>query len=800
MKQFYSCFFGFFLWALPAQDIVVVDETNSEPITGAVVYNLVKTKTNISNFDGIISIADFQSFEKIYFQHLSYHRQVRLKSKLSDTIFLAPKSTSLNEIVISASKFEQNRKEVPHNIISLNTRDVERTNPQTSADLLANSGRVFVQKSQLGGGSPMIRGFSTNRVLITVDGVRLNNAIFRGGNVQNVISINPFNVQNTEIILGAGSVIYGSDAIGGVMNFYTTTPKLSKAQTAEFSAKSRLRYASVNSEKTVQIGLNMGLKKWGFHSSMSFSDFSDLKMGRTNQSAYLTPFYVTRRNGQDMLIPNHNPHIQKFSNFSQFHLAQKILYKPNSTLKFDFGLHYATTSDIPRYDRLTLQNSDQSLKFAEWYYGPQKWLLANLQLTKISSRSPFYDKIKATLAHQYFGESRLSRKFESTALTNRSESVDALSFNLDFNKVLSDNVNLSYGGEYIYNNIGSQGSTLDIETNQIQSIASRYPDGAQWASLAAYVSFKYKTSDVFTFQSGLRYNDISIKADLTPNTVFYNLPNTDADLQTSALTATAGFTWESSKTFLWKFNTTTAFRAPNIDDVGKVFDSQPGSVVVPNNQLKPEHAYGGELGLNINLNKSVLLDFSAYYTYLDNAMTRDFFTFNGVSEMVYDGEISTIQAVQNTSKARIYGFEAGLKFCLSNELELSSQFSLTKGRQKTADNTDVPIRHVAPAFGNVHMIWKHKKIIMDGFINYSVGLTNKDISHELSHHLFALDANGTPYVPSWYTINIRTQYQFSKTISFASSVENIFNQGYRPFASGISGPGANLIFAITYNN
>jgi hemoglobin/transferrin/lactoferrin receptor protein len=98
-------------------------------------------------------------------------------------------------------------------------------NPQTSADLLANSGHVFVQKSQLGGGSPMIRGFSTNRVLITVDGIRLNNAIFRGGNVHNVISINPFNIEKTEIILGSGSVIYGSDAIGGVMNFYTTALK-----------------------------------------------------------------------------------------------------------------------------------------------------------------------------------------------------------------------------------------------------------------------------------------------------------------------------------------------------------------------------------------------------------------------------------------------------------------------------------------------------------------------------------------------------------------------------------------------
>ena len=164
MKYFYSCFLGFFVWTLAAQKIVIVDETNSEPITGAVVYNLVKTKTNISNFDGEVSVIRFQSFERIYFQHILYHRESQLKSKLSDTIFLSPKSTNLNEIVISASKFEQNKKEVPQKIISLDAQAIESANPQTSADLLASSGRVFVQKSQMGGGSPMIRGFSTNRV------------------------------------------------------------------------------------------------------------------------------------------------------------------------------------------------------------------------------------------------------------------------------------------------------------------------------------------------------------------------------------------------------------------------------------------------------------------------------------------------------------------------------------------------------------------------------------------------------------------------------------------------------------
>jgi len=800
MKPLFICFLFFYLWNSSAQQIVVVDETNSEPIAGVAVFNLFKTKTDISDFDGKASLVRFQSFERVYFQHISYHKESMLKSKVSDTIFLSPKSTDLNEIVISASKFEQTRKEVPQKIISINSQDIQRSSPQTAADLLANSGRVFVQKSQLGGGSPMIRGFSTNRVLITVDGVRLNNAIFRGGNIQNVISINPFNVQNTEVILGAGSVIYGSDAIGGVMNFYTTTPEFSKGDMPDVSTKSNLRYSTANAERTVQLGLNLGLKKWGFHTNMSFSDFDDLKMGKTDIKEYLTPFYVTQRNNQDILMPNHNPRTQKYTGFSQLHLAQKAVFKPSETLTFDFGLHYTTTSNIPRYDRLVIQNSDNSLKYAEWDYGPQQWLLANFQVTKLSSRSNFYDKIKTTLAYQYFGESRISRKFESVSRKSRAEKVRALSLNLDFDKSLTDKTNLSYGAEYIYNKVGSEAASINIDNNTIESIAPRYPDGSEWSSLAAYLSFKYKPIEKLTLQSGIRYNSILINTDLSSNAQFYELPFYDTSLNTSALTGTAGLTWEQSKTFLWKLNATTAFRAPNIDDIGKVFDSQPGLVVAPNPHLSPEHAYGGELGLTINIDDSVLLDFSTYYTYLDNAMVRNNFSINGVSEIEYDGELSEVQAIQNTSEAWVTGFEAGLRARLSKALEITSQYSVSNGRQKNAQNIDSPMRHVAPAFGNMHVIWKHNKTTLDGYINYNAGLSYEDISHELSKHLFALDENVNPYAPAWLTFNLRSQYNFSKTVSFVGAIENITNKGYRPFASGISGPGTNLIFAITYQN
>jgi len=798
MNRFLLSIFSFFILSTSAQQTVVVDESDDQPIPGVAVFNNLKTKTAITDFDGHVNLDAFSEFDKIYFQHLSYHNLSILKPSIQDTVFLSPKATSLNEVVISASKFEQNKKEVPQNIISINSKDVQLSNPQTSADLLSNSGRVFVQKSQLGGGSPMIRGFSTNRLLITIDGVRLNNAIFRGGNVQNVLSINPFNVEKTEVILGSGSVIYGSDAIGGVMNFYTTTPKLSESTTPNLTARSTVRYASANNEKTAHLDFNLGFQKWGFHSSVSVSDFGDLKMGANGPDDYLSLHYAQYVNGQDIMVSNTTPRVQKFTNFRQMHLAQKVLYKANDDLKFDLGLHYSTTSDYPRYDRLSNYGSDGILHYAEWNYGPQDWFLANLQMTKLSSGSSLYDKIKISAAYQNFKESRINRRFDSDTRKIREENVDAVSLNFDFYKTLSNSSNISYGTEYIYNRVGSTGHKTNIDTNAKEAIASRYPDGSKWQTLAAYLSHKYKPNSKLTVQSGIRYNYVTINADLTDNNAFYNLPFRMANLDTSALTGTLGFSWSPNDTFLWKLNATTAFRAPNIDDIGKIFDSQEGLVVVPNSNLKPEYAYGGELGVTVNIEESVIFDCSAYYTYLDNALVRKGFAVSGATQMYYDGDISEIQAIQNASKSWIYGFEAGLNIRFSKALKFTTQYSYVHGVQEEIPGVELPVRHVAPVFGNAHLVWKYNKFQMDGFINYNGTLRSSDISAELADYLFALDAQGNPYAPSWYSLNLRSQYDFNKSISVVGAIENITNQRYRTFSSGISAPGTNLIFAVTY--
>src|SRR5690554_4055415 len=105
-------------------------------------------------------------------------------------------------------------------------------------------------------------------------------------------------------------------------------------------------------------------------------------------------------------------------------------------------------------------------------------------------------------------------------------------------------------------------------------------------------------------------------------------------------------------------NASTAFRSPNVDDIGKVFDSEPGAVVIPNPELRAEYAYNAEIGMATVLWKAVKLDLTGYYTLLDHALVRRDFTLNGQDSILYDGELSQVQAVQNAAIARVYGVQA----------------------------------------------------------------------------------------------------------------------------------------------
>ena len=783
---------GFFL---QAQQITVLETDSGLPISGVIITNT--SESVITNLNGEANLNGFSNDDILIVQAENYHLLEILKSQIINNTIKLKGRVGLDEIIISASKFEQSKRDIPQKIVNFSAKDIHFANPQTSADLLQETGNIYIQKSQLGGGSPMIRGFSTNRLLITIDGVRMNNAIFRSGNLQNVISIDPLSIQNTEITLGAGSVVYGSDAIGGVMSFYTKKPQLSYKNEVYIKGNAFVRYALANHEKTGHLDINFGLKKWAFLTSISYSDIDDLRMGSHGPTDYLRPEYVVTTNGLDEVVTNTDPKLQKPTGFNQIHAVQKVRFEANESLLIDFGVYYSTTSNYFRYDRLIRYKGDD-LRSAEWYYGPQEWFMNNLQITQ-SNNSIFYDKIQTTLAYQYFKESRHDRDFQSVVKNNREEKVNAFSVNLDLEKQISPKTGLFYGLEYVYNLVKSAGDEENINTGVSVPTVSRYPNGSTWQSYAAYTSLKYKPSSKLIFQTGIRYNQVISRADFTQNNSYLNLPFNTANINSGAFTGTAGFSWMPNNMIQWKLNASTAFRAPNVDDIGKVFDSEPGSVVVPNNNLKSEYAYGGELGLLLNFSDVVTLDLATYYTFLDDALVRRDYSLNGESEIMYDGELSTVQAIQNASKAWIYGFEVGLHINFSKSFKFLSQYNFIGGTEED-NGVEVPIRHVAPQFGNAHLVWQKERFKIDGFLDFNGELSYQQLapSEQAKAYLYAKDSNGNPYAPSWYTLNLRTNYQFKEGITVTAGLENITNQRYKTYSSGIASPGRNFILSVNY--
>ena len=703
-------------------------------------------------------------------------------------------SKELSEVIISANRWKQYSKDVPQKVSIISQAKVALHNPQTAADLLTISGKIFMQKSQQGGGSPMIRGFATNRLLYAVDGIRMNTAIFRGGNIQNVISLDPFATEQTEVVFGPGSVMYGSDAIGGVMSFQTLTPQFSSTTKSIVSGNAVSRFSSSNNEKTGHFDVNVGWKNWATITSITSNEFGDLKMGSHGPEEYLRPFYVQRQNGVDVVVTNEDPLVQKPTAYSQVNFMQKFRFQPNENWDFQYGLHFSETSSYSRYDRHIRYNSLGLPRYGEFYYGPQKWIMNNLNITH-QSNSKLFDEMVLRLAHQFFEESRVSRNMNNSNREIRTEKVNAYSINVDFSKAISLTHKAYYGVEYVFNDVNSTGINQNIVAGTSQAGPSRYPQ-ATWQSMGVFVNNQYLVTDKTSLQAGLRYNKYILKADF--DTTFYPFPFTEAHIDNGSLTGSAGIVFRPTDKWVISSNVATAFRSPNVDDVGKVFDSEPGSVVIPNPNLEAEYAYNVDLNVAKMFGKSVKVDVSTYYTLLDNALVRRDFTLNGASEIVYDGELSQVQAIQNAAKANVYGIQAGVEVKLPTGFRFSTDLNFQKGEEELDNGDKSPSRHAAPFFGISRVGYANSKVDLELNFQFSDKVAFKDLAEEEKgkKEIYARDRNGNPYSPSWYTLNLKSMYKLTENFTLTAGIENITDQRYRPYSSGIVAPGKNIILAV----
>ncbi len=701
----------------------------------------------------------------------------------------------LDEIIVSANRWEQNLREVANKVTKVNNALVQFQNPQTAADLLSISNNVFIQKSQLGGGSPMIRGFATNRILLVVDGVRMNNAIFRSGNLQNVISLDPNAIAEAEVIFGPGSVLYGSDAIGGVMDFHTLNPQFAADKKFLIKGNALTRYSSANNERTFHADVNVASKKLSFLTSISRSIFDDLKMGEHGPEEYTRPDYVVRVNNEDVVRINDDPNVQINSAYDQWNAMQKISFRPSDRFSLSYAFHFSETSNSPRYDRLILRE-DNELANAEWYYGPQKWKMHLLNAT-FSKPTILFDQAKVVVAFQEYEESRHNRGFGGGRRTDRTESVDAFSVNLDLDRGLSERMTLFYGFEFITNEVGSVASREDVQTGEVTPTSTRYPNASKWRSSAGYLSVKYKPAENWLVNGSVRFNSIYTYAKF--DQTFFDFPFDEAELKNNSFNESLGLIYSPSKMLKVYGNLSTGFRAPNVDDIGKVFDSAPGSVVVPNPNLKPEYAYSAEVGFAAFITSALKFDLAGYYTKLDNAIARGPSTFNGESVIDYDGVPSEVLSQQNITSVIVAGVQVGLEWSISDELKFTSSLNFQDGKEKdTESGTNFSPTHVAPMFGASHLTYARGKWKIDVYENHNgeIKYDNLALTERADGHLYAKDANGNPYAPSWITLNLKSEFTLNKFLSINAGVENIFDKRYRPYSSGITAPGRNFIISL----
>ncbi|MFN5319242.1 MAG: TonB-dependent receptor plug domain-containing protein, partial [Bacteroidia bacterium] len=341
---------------------------------------------------------------------------------VSDTL----RSVDLQQYVISASRDYEPEKNVSQQINIISANRIKNLQVQTTADALASTPGVFVQKSQMGGGSPVIRGFEASRILLVVDGVRMNNLIYRSGHLQNVITADNFALERIEVLSGPASSVYGTDALGGVVHIITRNPLFSATDKLLINYGIASRYSSANAEKTLHGDLNLGWKNFSSFTSFTLSDFSDLRGGSSINPFYGKAFgerniYVERINNKDSLVTNPDPAMQIGSAYTQYDVVQKFALRTGQSGLHKVNLQYSNSSDVPRYDRLT-DPTATGLKFAEWYYGPQKRLLVAYDYSQHLKRG-FFKRFKAGINFQDIEESRITRNFNNPVRTSRIENV-----------------------------------------------------------------------------------------------------------------------------------------------------------------------------------------------------------------------------------------------------------------------------------------------------------------------------------------------------------------------------------------
>ncbi|MBT4881458.1 MAG: TonB-dependent receptor [Flavobacteriales bacterium] len=768
--RYLTILFIFFGHKLNAQEIILLDALTELPIEGVSVSSKTKDLGVISNNMGITNLSVFSSKETLIIQHIAYQKIEQIKSSIQQkTIFLVLKTHSLENVEITESK-ESLKSTLKH--LKITPTIMLKSQSAQTSDLLEKTMGVSIQNSQNGGGSPNLRGMEANRLLIVVDGIPLNNTIFRSGHLQSTATINPIFLKDAEVLFGPASVAYGNGAMGGAILFSTKRPenKNSTQFTQQYESSSDAVFTSIISNYKTNNSANI--------SGFSLKSYGNLKMGSNRKHGF-------KNWGKEAIITENN--IQKGTAYQQADFFHKTLFKLSNTNFLLFNSQFSTSSNINRFDKLN-DIKDGEQKYKNWYYGPQKRFFQSARL-KNYFQNFASDESVFTVAYQNIKESRHKQKNGDELLNNRTETLHILDFKSDFLKQFN-RFKLNYGFDSRFQKLNSTANLSDKNTHFYNT--TRYPDGgANVINNAIYSQINLDCTKNLLLLVGSRYSINSLSATFQDTTVIH-LPFNEIRVHNKSLSNSLQLVYKYNPSLRINGAVSNGFRNPNTDDIGKVFSKNDLSVIVPNNNLSPEKSLNIETGIHLKIKNIITVQLQIFQTQITDAIERREATLNELDSMNYDGEMMKIMMNTNIGRATIKGLNFAYQLKINKQFSHNTIINALHG--ETVDG--LPLAHIPPTSITSTLNYEYNNQAISLSTHYNA--LKKAIDYDLGgvDNLEEATQIGNP---SWYTLSLKYSNSLDKNLTFIAGIQNIMDIHYKTFGSGISASGRNFTLSLRAN-
>lgn len=645
---------------------------------------------------------------------------------------------TLEEVIVTATRTEQKEKTIPYTVNTIKRNELNRFQPRTTPEALMGVTGVFVQKTNHGGGSAFLRGLTGNQTLILVDGIRLNNSTFRYGPNQYLNTIDAYSILQIEVIKGTGSVQYGTDALGGVIQVLTNEPQFKNQNDRRLTALAAGKFMTAGMEQTGRAELRYSGERFAANIGLTKRNFGNVLGGDT------TGFQLP-------------------SGYNELAYDVKLKFLLKDHIELTTAQQLLRQNHVPVYHKVRLEN------FLINEMEPQQRIL-NYARLRIKNTNPLLQLIDITLSHQQSIEGRNSQKNGSAVLRKERDEINTAGLTVDVRSAIAKNWTASSGLDLYFDKVNSKRNDINTVTQTKTQLRGLYPDDATYGNYSLFTLHQYQLKKI-TFNAGLRYNLFDIRIADT------SLGKTQ--IKPSALVANAGVVYAVNRQHYVFATFNNSYRAPNVDDMGTlgIVDFR---YEVPAYKLLPENAYNYEIGYKLRTAK-VNLTVAAYYMQLKHLITRV-----RVPDQTINGY--NVYRKENTDDAFIKGMEVDADIELAKGLKLQTGWAYAYGHSTTRNE---PLRRIPPMNGRVRLTYSLQQWFFAAeswFAAKQSRLAQGDKDDN------RIPAGGTP---GFNVYNVYAGCQLKK-ITVQSGLQNLLNTDYRTHGSGINGYGRNAWLNIQF--